>query len=66
MHSDVTWCAGLFVGEGCVGRTISRNSSGRFEYLILQIGMYDERSIKRFARTFGVRYFPLKLKNRSG
>lgn len=53
---EVEWCAGLFCGEGCVGVSVSHKSQGDYSYLSLQIGMYDERSIRRFAKTFGVPY----------
>jgi hypothetical protein len=63
--NDVAWAAGLFVGEGNVGRSISRTTSGTFEYIHIQIGMYDERAISQFATAVGVSYRKLFLKARS-
>lgn len=55
-ESELAWASGLLVGEGCVGTCVCRNSSGSFQYLSIQIGMYDERAISRFAAVFDVPY----------
>lgn len=62
---NVAWASGLFAGEGCVGVAVSRIKSGNYPYMLLQIGMYDERSIARFAETFGVNYGFVFLANRN-
>ena len=61
---DVAWAAGLVIGEGSVGRVRSTNASGTFEYIGLQLGMYDRRAIARFASTFGIVYLESYLKHR--
>jgi hypothetical protein len=62
--NNIAWAAGIFTGEGCTGRVFCKNSSGVFEYLSLQIGMYDERSIARFATIFSASYRGLFLRTR--
>lgn len=54
--SELAWAAGLFVGEGNVGITRSHKLQGWYEYLKLQLGMYDERAVQRFAEAICVSY----------
>jgi hypothetical protein len=54
--ADIAWAAGLFIGEGCVGISHSRKKVRTFHYLGLQLSMYDERAVARFARIFALNY----------
>lgn len=62
--SDLAFAVGLFAGEGSIGSQDSQNNGRRYTYLNLQIGMYDERSIARFAAVFGINYQGIKLPHR--
>ena len=53
---NAAWCAGMFIGKGCTCKITSRNSSGTFDYIHIQISMRDERAITLFAKHFGVNY----------
>lgn len=64
-ESDIAWCAGLFIGEGNVGRIASRTTSGTYEYLCLQISMYDWRSIEKFADILGLKSYSYHHKQRN-
>ena len=63
-HVGLAWASGLLVGEGSIGTVTSKNSSGVYEYLHIQISMYDERAIKRFADIFKLSYREIFLKQR--
>lgn len=61
---DVAWAAGLFTGEGNVGRSVAKRGSLTFEYLHVQMLMCDRRSITRFAKLFGLTPYKVFVKLR--
>ncbi|MGH7176513.1 MAG: hypothetical protein ACREJC_03945 [Tepidisphaeraceae bacterium] len=64
VEAELAWAAGLFVGEGNVGRTYAHKPNRSYEYLHIQLGMRDQRSVSRFARVFGFSCRPIFLKKR--
>lgn len=48
-NTDLSWVAGLIIGEGCWTHTSARGAGG-WRYLCFQLSMYDGRAVKKMAR----------------
>src|SRR5438105_598356 len=60
--TDLSWAAGLFIGEGNVGQTKGHSRSGlSYTYLYIQLSMYDERAIERFSDIMRINYSTMWL-----
>lgn len=57
---EILWASGLFEGEGCF--TLHKEKSSESKYPLLQLGMTDEDSVRRFHQAVGVGsvYGPIK------